>query len=734
MMRSKSSHYTTSDMSPHSASSRGSGAHGVSACNTVRARKRSMIIRDAAPLDLSLISEDDGETNHSVVGPHRFDTRENHNSSRNSSRLSNNSDAPTNATTGLGSSVSVSGRSFLTAKEAFKPSPGSPTASHARTADLTATILDGVASQSFNSIPRSTRMLSNRESHTANLEAFDRFVAILRSSDRDAQDAPFNQAVWATIRSQLAMFATPLGVTPRWPFEPHEVPPAVLSAFTQRVLKSVSIHPLDVALLSKLADVREYDMIAELLHAAKIGLITVKYVPACVFDDCTTDAASSARAEYIEGLSSRAGCAMCQMPSKSKFTDHIRVIFKLQSDVFYAPTKNSRSHADLAKGSQHAETLLLRVVPAVETATTGFIVKLGDSDSSEPPLPAGRYRMRCPISDTDNYLVVARNATAADAPHTATIRVSELCENRHGELQVPHGRLTLKVHPDTSSFFSLWIMQDPSTLPKHKQTYADFLSLATVACHPTYQRWQPAQRARVLPPLVLKEVVFVSTSVQSPASLPGYLNDWEAYQLARRQFDLVMDTYRRRGRVLQSSADVILAAFSDVQHALDAAAEALSVVSQQCIIPPPPTLAQRFTPAPPQRAAKPTATVASPPQKRHLQLRIGVHAGPAAVVTTQGAQVALEGMTVDIALQLHRLAKPSQLLISTEVMDHSDASQPLAVLVAPNNSGLETTTTAVQGRSFPLCCLRRSELVPCSPNSSDAPVLVSRLQFNGVTA
>jgi class 3 adenylate cyclase len=726
-------------MSPHSASSRGSSAHGVSACNnnTVRARKRSMIIRDAAPLDMSLISEDDGENDHSVAGPHRFYTRENHNSSRNSPHMTSDSDAPTNATTGLGSSVSVSGRSFLTAKEAFKPSPGSPTASHARTTDLTATgILDSVASQSFNSISRSTRTLSNRESHTANLEAFDRFVAILRSSDRDAQDPPFNQAVWATIRSQLAMFATPLGVTPRSDFEPHEVPPAVLSAFTQRVVKSASIHPLDVALLSKLADVREYDMIAEILHAAKIGLITVKYVPGCVFDDCTTtDAASSARADYIEGLSSRAGCAMCQMPSKSKFTDHIRVIFKLQSDVFFAPTKNSRSHADLAKGSQHAETLLLRVVPAVETATTGFIVKLGGGDSSEPALPAGRYRMRCPISDTDNYLVVARDATAADAPHTATIRVSELCENRHGELQVPHGRLRLKVHPDTSSFFSLWIMQDPSTQPKHKQTYSDFLSLATVACHPTYQRWQPAQRARVLPSLILKEVVFVSTSVQSPASLPGYLNDWEAYQLARRQFDLVMDTYRRRGRVLQSSADVILAAFSDVQHALDEAAEALSVVSQHCIIPPPPTLApQRFTPAPPQRAAKPTATVASPPQKRHLQLRIGVHAGPAAVIPTQGAQVALEGMTVDIALQLHRLAKPSELLISTEVMDHPDASQSLSVLVASNNSGPETTTTAVQERSFPLTCLRRSELVSCGLNSWDAPVLVSRLQFNGVAA
>jgi hypothetical protein len=91
-------------------------------------------------------------------------------------------------------------------------------------------------------------------------------------------------------------------------------------------------------------------------------------------------------------------------------------------------------------------------------------------------------------------------------------------------------------------------------------------------------------------------------------------------------------------------------------------------------------------------------------------------------------------MTVDIALQLHRLAKPSELLISTEVMDHPDASQSLSVLVASNNSGPETTTTAVQERSFPLTCLRRSELVSCGLNSWDAPVLVSRLQFNGVAA
>ena len=73
-----------------------------------------------------------------------------------------------------------------------------------------------------------------------------------------------------------------------------------------------------------------------------------------------------------------------------------------------------------------AQTRAFAVVPATATGS-GFSYSVGTGEGQiAPELDKGRYRMHCPVAKTDNYLIVGRNSKENENHTILRIRVSEL--------------------------------------------------------------------------------------------------------------------------------------------------------------------------------------------------------------------------------------------------------------------------------------------------------------------
>jgi class 3 adenylate cyclase len=531
---------------------------------------------------------------------------------------------------------SRSGVSFLTVSSAFRAAKPALNASARSTSSGLSTAL------------------GPRESHTADLVVFDRLVDRLGSCSRSSADTAFNMEVWSTIRGILAEFQDPLGLK-SLPSrdEVLDVSPSILDAYLRRITRAQLIQPLNVFEIAAASRLPLQDVVTELLYAAEVDLVRIKFTPAC--SNC---GGNMCRVDNLRELNPEVDCDACHQSSVLESLDDVKVLFKLHPDVFYAPANNSR--IQISKFAM-SKTRVFKAIPATEFGS-GFIVKLGDSDSSEPALPAGRYRMRCPVSDTDNYLVVARDATAADAPHTATIRVSELCENRHGELQVPHGRLTLKVHPDTSSFFALWIMRDEKDanalvrLPQEEME--PYLSAAYIVVHPTSQRLLYGQTLPDNMSLPMQRAAIVSFGICNADSLHKHLGDDQALSLLRKYATTVVGVLSSKGRVFRFVGDVIMAAVWTPEEAIDVAAAAFQRAQKDCY-----AYAPNVEPESLEESRR-RSSGTTKRHKRRIKIHAAIHAGPV-LATATGQAVDFFGRTTTLVAKVLEAAKPGELLVTS---------------------------------------------------------------------
>jgi hypothetical protein len=551
--------------------------------------------------------------------------------------------------------TSTMSRSFLSGSTAFRPS---------------------VAAAALPSSPSAT---VHRQSHTANLHAFDSWVSQLRLATRDPRDPSFNARPWNTMRAWLSGFTEPLAIVPPTPTPSYAPSSSVYRAFRARVMASAQVHPINVFGFDENS---RNDVITELIYAAKEGMVRVRYSVECLNCKGSADVV-----DHIDRLTATTECVLCHHLNKTAFLEHVKVLFTFHPDIFYAPMLHSQ-----CKISKFAkpQTRLLRFIPAVDPPTS-FVVTLGAPDGDVAALPAGCYRMRCPINGTDNTLLVASDAVESDEVHHVDIPVIRLRHRRNTEIQIPHGKLSLNITPDSRSMFALWIMaEQPAGALEHvpRGEAAPFLSLATLICHSAYQHLPANNERRPMPPMVMKHVTIVATSFGDP---PRGCSDWEAYQWGKTQYDAVSRPYRRHGRVLQSSSEGVVAAFANAEHVLPCVIEALT-----------------------RYAASSAQAIPG--------LRTTIDASSAHLAFRQGAWE-FDESSISGATRLLQAAKDAEIIVSAGAMDDPRFAQAAARLVSSDGA------TEEHSECYALRCVTRSELVRYDAAQSQAPVLVSRLRF-----
>jgi len=183
--------------------------------------------------------------------------------------------------------------------------------------------------------PLNVMPIRGRESHTADLDAFDRYVDVLRNASRPSTIGPYSDDFWAHIRGVLEA-AVPVGFE-ELPDRDAVVPkgPADCAKFLGKVVATASINPIHPNIVADAAGLPLGTVLNELFCATRLGLVDMHWAPLC--ERCGSMACAKSR---IEDLPGSTYCGGCQYENTVDCLEKIKVIFTLNRDVYYVLMEN----------------------------------------------------------------------------------------------------------------------------------------------------------------------------------------------------------------------------------------------------------------------------------------------------------------------------------------------------------------------------------------------------------
>ena len=487
--------------------------------------------------------------------------------------------------------------------------------------------------------------LKDRESHTVDLAQFVQNCEDLKELERASTDAPYHEDFWSYMRELLTPCQDPVGYASGENSRAVSAKgPEDVGRLIHRIQNLGLLNPIYPKQLAAAAQLTEDEVLTELLYATKIGMMQMRWSP-----ECTRCGSAVLITELLSDIPGEAHCGGCQQENQISSLDHIMVTFTLSSEILYVLANNYACKPSAL--SMKANACFL---PMLATHNgSGFRYSFGCGDTPmRGAFPKGTYRMHCPVSMTDNYLTITRDATEDDEPVTLPYLISELVvtdpSTNRKHLTVPHGKLHIDLFPDTQSFFVLWIQEDLDeevlmSLPEAERD--PYTSAAQVINHPAFHLF----KSQIVPygarALELQDVVLVFTDIVGSTDLYAQLGDGEALRLVREHFKVIFNAFAVRGRIVKTIGDAVMASFSSGSLALEAVAEALDVIANTCI---------------------------HPVTETSLELRIGIHRGPTIAIPVNGINDYF-GQTVNIAARVQSAARASECFISEHIFKDSKA-------------------------------------------------------------
>ena len=510
---------------------------------------------------------------------------------------------------------------------------------------------------------RQSGPIEGRESHTSDLDEFERYFQLMVDDknntnsklgdhhdhhcshiDESENDNCINEKFWSHVRTLLKK-AAPVGYSelPDSNEVIHKGPDDV-TEFFMKVIGISDINPIHPVTIAKNSGVPVSEVLNELFYATRVGLVHMLWTP-----ECTRCGGAACTEESLMDIPESTNCDTCSHLNTINSLEKIKVVFLLNNSVLHISADNFACTPSAKSMSFNA---VFTHVPATATGS-GFRYSAGCGGKKQlrETLPKGRYRMHCPVAMTDSYLVVENDAKPENKPLKLNLPVSELVCNGpesmcpRKTITVPHGRIHFDVHPDTGSFFVLWIQHNQEDeellmfLPENERP--PYTPAAEVINHPTFNKLFPKQivPSREVTSLSIRNVVLVFTDIVGSTALYAANGDGKALQLVRRHFKVIFSAFTRHGRVVKTIGDAVMAAFPSGAAAIEAAAAALSKVPKFC----------------------------SKPDGQPLQIRIGIHAGSALVVPLNGISDYF-GQTVNISARVEAAAKASEALITEDIL------------------------------------------------------------------
>mmetsp|Transcript_10608 Transcript_10608/g.15611 ORF Transcript_10608/g.15611 Transcript_10608/m.15611 type:complete len:593 (-) Transcript_10608:133-1911(-) len=541
-------------------------------------------------------------------------------------------------------------------------------------------------------------LIDSRESHTADLESYDRYMILLKEAHPTLEPK-----VWTFLRKLLEQHGGSTG------FEPNDdeffVPKTQEESnrFMSKVKGLDPINPINPKKISKLLPETSLETIlTDLLFATQVGLTTLRFAPQC--KRCGGQCLQTPNLCSFDKKCS-ISCSMCGADNNVHSLDAIGAYFFFHPSVLYILATNWGCYPSSESFSKRI--VKCAAVPANDLRM-GIRYSIGCKQQRnnifDEPLPVGEYRGRCGISGASYILRVEGEADDDDDhAHECTIQVSQLIpaknknnvDNNYNNnnkkssdtiVSVPHGRLKLDIQPDTDSLFC-FILHQPNTseetvfnLPPQEQHV--YTSAADILHHPLQQ--QQITLSSLSLDSILKlggeldtgQVTLVFTDVVQSTDMYRRLGDWKALELVQAHFQILFQAFSTWGRVVKTVGDAVMASFASPAAAMRASADALLGLQEQ-----------------------------QEQEMNVIQIRIGIHSGPALVVPVNGINDYF-GQTVNRAARLEGRAPPGGCLITKEVMDEDVLEEILSseafVKVEAQSLDLKGIGEATQAVGFQL--------------------------------
>ena len=496
--------------------------------------------------------------------------------------------------------------------------------------------------------------IPGRESHTSDLARLETRLDTLRRYPRANPEQPLREDFWAKLSEMLEPCQTTVGYHDLNAPDAYEAKgPSDIQQLGARVGQLGLLNPIHPTRLAEAMGLPIEVVIQELLMATKVGLARMRWAP-----ECHRCGSAVLIEDQLGNLPGTGDCWSCGAPNNIHSLDKIMATFTLAPDVLYVLANNYA-----CTPSEESMTHNQCFAPMAATNSgSGFRYSFGAGDAAvRDVLPAGRYRMHCPVSMTDHFLVVERDAGETDAPVEVDYRISEwVVEDpalARKTLTVPHGRLHINLFPDTHSFFVLWLqdaLDEEILLRLPAEERQPYTSATALLHHPTFRLF----RDQVVPGgtqrLELAETNLLFLDIVGSTDLYAHLGDGEALKLVRSYFEAIFAVVGSQGRIVKTIGDAVMAAFPTPETALRCAAAAMRAVAERCT---------------------------NPETGRPLEVRVGLHRGPALVVPLNGINDFF-GQTVNITARVESSAEPSELLITEAVLADPAASTAFAALTA----------------------------------------------------
>lgn len=412
------------------------------------------------------------------------------------------------------------------------------------------------------------------------------------------------------------------------------------------------------------------------VHGVKIGLFELVWSCVCAFCgavEYTYDSIDRVPRQSVH-------CTRCDVDIDTWLDERVEVSFSVHSSV---AALSIDPFADLASYRRYHTSSALVHTPDtaayLQRAELGHVLLPGHgSVDMQVTLPHdGSLR----LLSYDRHAQLLLHAAASAAPSSQPLAVEVLPTGfAVPELRAAAGPLRLRLSNPASQPTGVVVLDGDAAGLRHqvetrRGTTRSFLSGQGLLCTQSFRELFHVQTLDEELALNVRYVALVFTDLVRSTALYERIGDVAAYGLVRAHFRELGEVIRANGgAVVKTMGDAVMAAFASASDAIRAALEMLARIDAQ----------SRGIGA-----------------GHDFALRIGVHGGPAIVVSA-GGRLDYFGHVVNVAARIQAIAEPNTLCLTTEVLERPGVAPLLATLDRAGPSEL----VVVRGLSRPVAVRR----------------------------
>lgn len=425
------------------------------------------------------------------------------------------------------------------------------------------------------------------------------------------------------------------------------------------------LNPFQAAKAMSIDDNEAIDLF---LHGTKVGLFEMEWDMLCAF--CAHIVSSF---QELSRLHSHFICDFCGAENHVALDDYIHVGFtvpkQIRKNAFLDPDSLTIEDYYLkyqfAKGVIFAGdhslaevgSLLTRVMTYVEpNETRRFEVATGPGSLQAKDLRNGAtvtYFMPETAEAVTTPLTINLDGGAflsngaPPTPTTFEFRVAPFHLKVAGEL--PAGTLDIEFTNRMETKSAFWLMHFPPGFESDYVRFQSFLSGKRLITTQTFRDLFRFETGPTSEGIDVRDVTFLFTDLKGSTALYDRSGDLQAYYLVRQHFETLGQVIAAHsGAIVKTIGDAVMASFMNPLDAVSAAIEVFRAIDVL------------------------NRTISEP-----IELKIGIHRGPAIVVTLND-RLDYFGQTVNIAARVQGLAGAGEILLSGDVHSYAGVADALS--------------------------------------------------------